>query len=289
MRRRALSRACQEATGGHAETGEIWLDAAGSRGTSWSLREATRGREGARGLVSADVRRLGRVAVSLSGPGSGRPPSREPVWSAPPKRPKTPPGARRPADVIGNAVRVMPIATGEADDPRETRNPAAVARRKLGASNGGVARASALKPSTRRAIARKAAAARWKRSSGQISPFCRHLLRPASLLLSPLQLSDRIADIRERWIFIERGTLKSRPTKLVRILHEPSKALEADHEHQIEGASQFLESADLPSRVIHVFEPRDLRLPHAGQFSQLRLCQIAALSQDFDLRSDVRV
>jgi hypothetical protein len=41
------------------------------------------------------------------------------------------------------------------------RNAAAVALSKLGASKGGHARAAALSPAKRRAIAKKAVAARW--------------------------------------------------------------------------------------------------------------------------------
>jgi hypothetical protein len=67
--------------------------------------------------------------------------------------PKGPKGQRRPADVIGNAVHVMRIATGEA----EAKNPAAVA---LGA-RGGKARASKMSAKQRRGVAKKAAAARW--------------------------------------------------------------------------------------------------------------------------------
>jgi hypothetical protein len=37
--------------------------------------------------------------------------------------PKGPSGERRPADVIGNAVRVMRIATGEIEDTAPTKRP----------------------------------------------------------------------------------------------------------------------------------------------------------------------
>jgi len=47
--------------------------------------------------------------------------------------PKGPKGQKRPADVIGNAVRVMQIATGEAeeeyDDDGKIRRPRRSARR----------------------------------------------------------------------------------------------------------------------------------------------------------------
>ena len=53
--------------------------------------------------------------------------------------------------------------TGEPlDDPNAGKNPAAMARGKLGGAKGGAARAAALSPRKRKMIARKAAAARWK-------------------------------------------------------------------------------------------------------------------------------
>ena len=69
--------------------------------------------------------------------------------------PKGPKGQKRPADVIGNAVRVMQIATGEVEE--ETNDPKAIAR----GEKGGLARASKLSARKRREIARKAAEARW--------------------------------------------------------------------------------------------------------------------------------
>ena len=75
--------------------------------------------------------------------------------------PKGPHGQKRPADVIGNAVKVMQIATGEAEEEFEDdgKDPAAKA---LGAK-GGRARAAKLSPKQRSEIARKAAAKRWGR------------------------------------------------------------------------------------------------------------------------------
>ena len=74
--------------------------------------------------------------------------------------PKGPQGQKRPADVIGNAVKVMRIATGEAEEEYDDdgKDPAAKA---LGAK-GGKARARKLTPEQRSEIARKAASARWK-------------------------------------------------------------------------------------------------------------------------------
>jgi len=74
--------------------------------------------------------------------------------------PKGPRGEKRPADVIGNAVKIMRIATGEEEEIREDdqRDASAVS---LG-SKGGRARADKLSPSKRKQIAQKAAKARWK-------------------------------------------------------------------------------------------------------------------------------
>lgn len=49
------------------------------------------------------------------------------------------------------------------DDPNAGKNPAAAALGKLGGAKGGAARAAALSPRRRRAIAKSAAEARWKR------------------------------------------------------------------------------------------------------------------------------
>lgn len=68
--------------------------------------------------------------------------------------PKGPKGEKRPADVIGAAVMVARIATGEIEDnPKSGR----VKSGKAGAK----ARAQSLSPTKRKAIAKKAAAARW--------------------------------------------------------------------------------------------------------------------------------
>lgn len=73
--------------------------------------------------------------------------------------PKGPKGEKRPADVIGAAVTVAKIATGEIEDKTDDdgKDPAA---RALG-KKGGRARADKLTPEKRAEIARKAAAKRW--------------------------------------------------------------------------------------------------------------------------------
>ncbi len=73
--------------------------------------------------------------------------------------PKGPKGEKRPADVIGAAVKVMQIATGEIDEDLDDdgKNKAAV---ELG-RKGGAARAKKLSKKRRSEIAKKAAAKRW--------------------------------------------------------------------------------------------------------------------------------
>ncbi len=77
--------------------------------------------------------------------------------------PRGPKGEKRPADVIGAAVMVGRIATGEIDDPKTEKNPHAAALGKLGGAKGGNARAASLSPTQRKRIARKAAAKRWQK------------------------------------------------------------------------------------------------------------------------------
>ena len=74
--------------------------------------------------------------------------------------PKSPKGQNRPADVIGNAVHVMRIATGEIDDDTPVDDGKDPAAKALGAK-GGRARADAMTPERRAEIAKAAAAKRW--------------------------------------------------------------------------------------------------------------------------------
>ena len=66
-----------------------------------------------------------------------------------------PNGEKRPADVIANAVHVMKVLTGEAEEEYVH------AGKRKGGRKGGAARAKGLSPERRREIAEKAAAARW--------------------------------------------------------------------------------------------------------------------------------
>jgi hypothetical protein len=74
--------------------------------------------------------------------------------------PRGPKGEKRPADVIGNAVHVMKIATGQIEDTKTESSPASALAR-LGGLKGGKARAKKLSAKERADIARKAASVRW--------------------------------------------------------------------------------------------------------------------------------
>ena len=76
--------------------------------------------------------------------------------------PKGPKGEVRPANVVGCAVHVAQIATGEIEDTTEKRVPA----RATGGKIGGKARAKALSPERRKEIAQVAATDRWGKQEG---------------------------------------------------------------------------------------------------------------------------
>jgi hypothetical protein len=73
--------------------------------------------------------------------------------------PRGPKGEKRPADVIGAAVTIGKIATGEIEDLKtdDGKNAAAVALGRMG----GKARAAGMTAKKRKEIAKKAAAKRW--------------------------------------------------------------------------------------------------------------------------------
>ena len=70
--------------------------------------------------------------------------------------PRGPKGEKRKADVVGNAVLIGRIATGEVVDTLG-KSP----NRAKGGKAGGRARARTLSPSKRKEIAKKAAESRW--------------------------------------------------------------------------------------------------------------------------------
>ena len=73
--------------------------------------------------------------------------------------PKGPQGQKRPADVIGNAVKIAKIATQEVEDKISSEG------KRKGGKKGGKVRAKTLTPEQRSDIARAAALARWKKYS----------------------------------------------------------------------------------------------------------------------------
>jgi hypothetical protein len=78
--------------------------------------------------------------------------------------PKTPTGAKRPADVVSNAVHVMRVLTGEVDEATPPDDGKDKAAQEMG-RKGGAARAKAMTPQRRSEIAKKAAEKRWTNRS----------------------------------------------------------------------------------------------------------------------------
>jgi hypothetical protein len=70
--------------------------------------------------------------------------------------PKGPRGEKRPADVIGAAIMVAKIATGEIEDM-----PSVAPNRAKGGKIGGKRRAESLSTEERQQIAKKASESRW--------------------------------------------------------------------------------------------------------------------------------
>jgi hypothetical protein len=75
------------------------------------------------------------------------------------------PKRKRPRDLNQLAKFIVDVSTGEAELPEcqpDGKNPAAVELGKLGGQKGGKARAKKLTAEQRKAIAQKAARARWQ-------------------------------------------------------------------------------------------------------------------------------
>lgn len=79
----------------------------------------------------------------------------------------TKPYKKRPRDPNKLAASIIADATSDkpSDQPADDKNPAAVALGRLGGLKGGKARAEKLSPERRKAIARKAAKARWSKGN----------------------------------------------------------------------------------------------------------------------------
>ena len=76
--------------------------------------------------------------------------------------PKGPKGEKRPADVVGAAIKVAKIATGEIEEDTEPDTGKSKAAMELG-RKGGRARAEKMSAERRKEIAREAAKKRWGR------------------------------------------------------------------------------------------------------------------------------
>jgi hypothetical protein len=72
---------------------------------------------------------------------------------------------KRPRDANQRAKLIVDLSVGDAvePDPNEGKDASAVERGRRGGLKGGTARAAALSPAKRKAIAKKAAASRWSR------------------------------------------------------------------------------------------------------------------------------
>jgi len=68
-------------------------------------------------------------------------------------------------DVVQKAIGAKP----KEEPPDPEKNPAAVSLGRLGGLKGGVARAKSLTPAQKKAIAKKAAQARWKKSADDLT------------------------------------------------------------------------------------------------------------------------
>lgn len=75
--------------------------------------------------------------------------------------PKGPQGQKRPGDVIGAAIMVAKIATGEVEDDADESK----AHHRRGGRKGGASRMAALTPEQRSEAAKLAASARWRKKS----------------------------------------------------------------------------------------------------------------------------
>lgn len=70
---------------------------------------------------------------------------------------------KRPRDSNQLAKFITDLATGQAQEPISTKNPAAVSLGRLGGLKGGKARADKMTPERRKEIAQNAAKKRWSK------------------------------------------------------------------------------------------------------------------------------
>ena len=95
--------------------------------------------------------------------------------------PTGPRGEQRPADVVGCAVKVMQIATGEeTEDLQPTPEADRTEAKRAAGRRGGAARARSLPSEERTRIASDAASARWRRDDDQEVPMASRILDPVN-------------------------------------------------------------------------------------------------------------
>jgi hypothetical protein len=111
-----------------------------------------------RSSKSKDTQQLARSVLDAVAP-DAEPKKKPAANKARPPRPKK---KQDVADIERADSEGMAQPQG---DPPRKKNPAAVALGKLGGLQGGKARAKSLSPAKRKAIAKKAAAVRWKTSA----------------------------------------------------------------------------------------------------------------------------
>jgi hypothetical protein len=86
--------------------------------------------------------------------------------AVPPKKKPPRPAKKKDAEAVDRAEGEG-MAQPQGIPAESEKNPAAVALGRLGGLKGGKARAAKLTPAKRKAIAKKAATARWKKKVGQ--------------------------------------------------------------------------------------------------------------------------
>ena len=95
--------------------------------------------------------------------------------------PTGPRGEQRPADVVGCAVKVMQVATGEeTEDLHHAPEPEITEAKRAAGRRGGAARARSLPSDERTRIASDAASARWRQDDDQEVPMASRILDPVN-------------------------------------------------------------------------------------------------------------
>ena len=93
--------------------------------------------------------------------------------------PRGPRGEQRPSDVVGCAVKVMQLATGEeTEELQPSPDQATTDAKRAAGRKGGAARAHSLQPAERAKIASEGASARWHQDNDQEVAMASRILDP---------------------------------------------------------------------------------------------------------------